>query len=167
MNRILKPVIFVLAAIYFLVDAVFMTVAWPVAEWIGRRWRLDRLGAWITSLSPYAALALFAVPLIVLEPVKPVAAYLAAIGHIKLGLVVLVVGELMKLVLLERLFRLSRDKLMSIPAVAWVDGKYRQAMDWLQSFEAWQSAQRLARRVRYAVRKAKARKLECVLFQPR
>jgi hypothetical protein len=171
-NRIVRSLIFVLAAIYFLVDAIFMTVAGPVAGWMAERWKLAGLRAWIASLSPYAALALFAAPLIVLEPVKPVAAYLAGVGHIKLGLAVLVVGEVLKLVLVERLFRESRDKLMSIPAFAWGYGKYRQAWDWLESFEVWQTARRRARLVQYVlrsyVRKTKAsRKQGCVLFQPR
>jgi hypothetical protein len=171
-NRIVRPLIFVLAAIYFLVDAIFMTVAGPVANWIGERWILSGFRAWIASLSPYATLALFAVPLIVLEPVKPVAAYLVGIGDIKLGLTVLVVGEVLKLVLVERLFGLSRDKLMSIPAFAWAYGKYRQAMDWLESFEAWQTARRWGHLgqyvIRSSVRKARvSRKHGCVLFQPR
>jgi hypothetical protein len=39
------------------------------------------------------------------------------------GLIVLGVAELLKLVLIERLFGISRDKLMSIPAFAWGYGK--------------------------------------------
>jgi hypothetical protein len=170
-NRILRPPIFVLAAIYFLVDAIFLTVARPVGDWIGKRWIFGSLRAWIVSLPPYPTLALFAVPLIVLEPAKPVAAYLAGTGHIKLGLAVLVVGEVLKLVLVERLFSLSRDKLMSIAAFAWVYGKYRQAMDCLESFEAWQTARRWWRLVGYVirnwVRKARtSRRCERVSFQP-
>jgi hypothetical protein len=170
-NRIVRPLIFVLAAIYFLVDAIFMMVAAPVANWMAERWKLAGFRAWIASLSPYATLALFAAPLIVLEPVKPVAAYLAGVGHIKLGLAVLIVGEVLKLVLVERLFRVSRDKLMSIPAFARGYGKYRQALDWLESFEVWQSARRRARLVQYAlrsyVRKAQASlKQGCFLLQP-
>jgi hypothetical protein len=171
-NRILRPLIFVLAAIYFVVDAIFLAVARPVGDWIGKRWIFGSLRAWIVSLPPYPTLALFAVPLIVLEPVKPVAAYLAGTGHMAPGLVVLVVGEVVKLVLVERLFSLSRDKLMSIAAFAWAYARYRQAIDWLQSFEAWQIARRRWRLVRYVirgwVRKAKAsRRREHVSFQPR
>src|SRR5437899_3693110 len=81
-NGILKPVTYVLAAVYFLVDAVFMSVAKPISNWIARHLVLRRLRAWIRSLSPYPSLALFSVPLIIiLEPVKPVAAYLAATGQ--------------------------------------------------------------------------------------
>src|SRR5450631_1634776 len=80
-NRILKPVTYVLAAVYFLVDAVFMSVAKPISGWIARHLVLRGLRAWIRSLSPYPSLALFSVPVIILEPVKPVAAYLAATGQ--------------------------------------------------------------------------------------
>jgi AraC-like DNA-binding protein len=41
------------------------------------------LRAQIVSLRPYPTLALFAVPLIVLEPVKPVAAYLAGTATLR------------------------------------------------------------------------------------
>ena len=172
MNRILKSVIFMLAAIYFLVDAIFMTVARPFANWIAERWKFGSLRVWIDSLRPYPTLALFAVPLIVLEPVKLVAAYLAGTGHIKMGMIVFLVGEILKLVLVECLFSVSRDKLLSIPAFAWTYGKYWQAKDWLESFEAWQTARRWRRQAQYVVRgyvrKMKAsHKLERVPAQPR
>ena len=66
-------------------------------------------------------------PVIILEPVKPVAAYLAATGQVVSGAVTFIVGELLKLVLVERLFQLTRDKLMRIPAFAWVYGKFTES----------------------------------------
>ena len=84
-NRILKPFVVVVAAIYFLADAIFATIATPLARWIGEQRVFARLRSWIRSLRPYPSLALFAVPLIILEPVKPVAAYLAATGQVRLG----------------------------------------------------------------------------------
>ena len=152
MNRILKPFVVVLAAIYFLADAIFAAIAHPLARWIGEHWVFSRLRTWIRSLRPYPSLALFAVPLIILEPVKPVAAYLAATGHVRLGLTVLVVGEILKLVLVERLFSISRDKLMSIPAFARAFGKYCLASDWLESTEAWQSVRRWSRIAQFTIR---------------
>jgi hypothetical protein len=151
-NRIVKPLVAVVAAVYFLADAVFMTVARPLANWMARHWVFARLRTWIVSLHPYPTLALFAVPLVVLEPVKPVAAYLAATDRVAWGLAVLVVGEILKLVLVERLFSISRDKLMSIPAFAWAYGRYRSAKDWLESTEAWQLVRRWSRIARFAIR---------------
>ena len=155
-SRIIKPLVVVLAAIWFLADAIFSTIARPLARWLDEHWVLFRLRAWIRSLRPYPALALFAVPLIILEPVKPVAAYLAATDHVQLGLIVLVVGEILKLVLVERLFSLNRDKLLSIPAFAWAYGKYRLLMDRLESMETWQMVRRWSRIIRFSIRRTLA-----------
>jgi hypothetical protein len=149
--RIFKPLLFLVAAVYFLVDAVFWTVAKPVSR-LADRWVFDGLRTWIASLHPYPTLALFSVPLIVLEPVKPVAAYLAATGHIGSGLTVLVAGELLKLVVIERLFNVCRDKLMSVRAFAWCYDKFRRAMHWVESLTAWQLARRLSLEASRAVR---------------
>ena len=126
MSRIFKPFVFLIAAIYFLVDAVFFTLFKPVFRRLADCWVFEGLRAWIVSLRPYPTLALFIIPVILLEPVKPVAAYLTATGHIVGGLMVLIVGELLKLLLIERLFSVSRDKLMSIPVFAWCYHRFCQ-----------------------------------------
>ena len=77
---------------------------------------------------------------------------MAATGHIELGLTVLVVGEILKLVLVERLFCINRDKLMSIPAFAWAYGKYGLARDWLEATDAWQMVRRWSRIARFGIR---------------
>jgi hypothetical protein len=69
-NRLLKPFIFLLAGIYFVVDAALMTVAMPVADWLADRKIFEELREWMVSLRPYPTLALFAAPVLVLEPVK-------------------------------------------------------------------------------------------------
>ena len=153
MDRILKPVVCLLAVIYFLVDAAFMPIAKHVSDWVAGRLVLQRLRTWIVSLRPYPTLFLFAVPVAVLEPIKPVSLYLIGIGYIFEGLTALIMGELLKLVIVERLFCLSRDKLMAIPAFAWTYGKYRQARDRVVSSEAWQNVRRWSRIIRCAVRR--------------
>ena len=147
-KRILKPVIYGLAALYFLADAAFMIIAKPVSNWLAKHVVLRRLGVWIRSLRPYPSLALFLIPVIILEPVKPVAAYLAATGQIASSVVALIVGELLKLILVERLFRLTRDKLMKIPAFAWAYTKFCGAKIWLKNTEAWQAICRISKAVR-------------------
>ena len=141
-NQVFKPAIWVFAALYFVVDAAFMYVAKPLADWIGERQIFNKLRSWILRLRPYSTLALFSVPLIVLEPAKPLAAYLVGMGHIVLGISTFVVAELLKLVLVERLFHVSRSKLMSIPAFAWAYGRWRQTMNWLESTDAWTMVRR-------------------------
>jgi hypothetical protein len=147
-KRILKPVTYVLVALYFLADAAFLGVAKPISNWFAKHVVLRRLRAWIRSLRPYPSLALFSIPVIMLEPVKPVAAYLAATGQMVSSVVTLIVGELLKLVLVERLFSLTRDKLMKIPAFVWAYTKFREAKGWLEATEAWQSIRVISKAAR-------------------
>ena len=157
MKQILKPITYILAAIYFLVDAVFMSVARPIARWIGRHFEFRRLRAWIKSLPPYPSLALFSVPVIILEPIKPLAAYLVATGQFLSGVAAFIGCELLKLVLVERLFHLTRDKLMRIPAFAWAYGKFAEARAWLQATEAWRMIRALSRAAKDYVARARAK----------
>jgi hypothetical protein len=61
-------------------------------------------------------------------------------------LVTLIVGELLKLVLVERLFSLTRDKL--IPAFAWAYKKFREIKTWLKNTEAWQAVRAFGKSAR-------------------
>jgi hypothetical protein len=151
-KRVLKSAVFVLAAVYFIVDAIFLKIATPLAGWMARKRVFVRLGKWIGSLRPYPSLALFAVPLIILEPVKPVAAYLMGTGQIVAGVTLLTIGEILKLVIVERLFKLCRRKLLKIPLFAWGYGHWRQGVDWLVSMKAWQAARRWILKVRLLLR---------------
>lgn len=153
MNRIFKPFVFVLAAIYFVVDAAFWSIAKPVIRLLGDHWIFERARTWILSLRPYPTLALFMVPVIILEPAKPLAAYLTATGHVGSALMILGVAELLKLVLIERLFNLCRDKLMSIPAFAWGYGKFQLTRGWVVSLDTWRQMRLLLLTAKRAVRK--------------
>jgi hypothetical protein len=153
LSRIFKLFVFLIAAIYFMIDVAVFTLAKPVRRWLADCWAFEGLGAWIVTLRPYPTLALFIVPVILLEPVKPVAAYLTATGHIGRGLMVLVVGELLKLLLMERLFRLSRDKLMLIPVFVWCYDKFCQGQEWVVALQAWQLARRSSFTAKHAIQR--------------
>ncbi|WP_312017145.1 hypothetical protein [Bradyrhizobium jicamae] len=157
MKRILKVLTYIAAGLYLLVDAIFMTLARPIADWIGKHVELTRLRAWIKSLPPYQSLALFSVPVIVLEPIKPIAAYLAATGQFLSSVVTFIVGELLKLVLVERLFSLTREKLMRIPTFAKLYTMYSQAIAWLKATEAWRTVRSLVKGARDFFRATRAR----------
>jgi len=153
-GRVLSPVVAVLAALYFLIDALFLPPLRLLARWLGSFRVLARLGAWIRTLGPYQTLALFLVPLIILEPVKPVAAYLAAKGHFARSLTVLVVGEILKITIVERLFHIGRDKLLTIPAFASVYHYIMRWLAWLEALPAWQAVMRQVRAVKARARAA-------------
>jgi hypothetical protein len=142
MVRILNAPVFVIATVYFVVDGVFSFVTHPITVWIGKKQLFERVRLWMTSLRPYPALALFAVPVIVLEPAKPLSGYLIATGHFFAGAVVFIAAEVVKLTVVERLFHLNKNKLLSIPAFAWGYRYWRRMTDAIESLEIWQASRR-------------------------
>jgi hypothetical protein len=95
---------------------------------------------------------LFAVPVIILEPAKPLSGYLIGTGHFFTGAVVFISAEVLKLTVVERLFRLNRKKLLSIPLFAWGYGYWRRIMDFLESTTAWRASRRIAVKAAFFLR---------------
>ena len=144
MARIWNTPVFILATAYFVVDGVLSHVTQPITLWLARKKLFERVRLWIVSLGPYPSLALFAVPLIILEPAKPLSGYLIGTGHFFAGAVIFITAEVLKLTFVERLFQLNREKLLSIPAFAWGYQYWRRMMDAVESMEVWKTARRLA-----------------------
>jgi len=119
-----------MAVIYFVLDAVFLGILKPFLDWLGRQPVLIRTGRWIKSLGPYPSLFLLGIPVVVLEPLKPLGFYVMATGHPLQGSAILAGAEVAKIVVVERLFRISRDKLLTIRWFAW---GYRLVAGWLGS----------------------------------
>jgi len=143
MARVWNTPVFILATAYFVVDGVLSHVTQPIAVWLARKKLFERVRLWIISLGPYPSLALFAVPLIILEPAKPLSAYLIGTGHFFAGAVIFITAEVLKLTFVERLFQLNRNKLLSIPAFAWGYQYWRHMMDVIESMEVWKASRRL------------------------
>jgi hypothetical protein len=143
MVRIWSTPIFAFATVYFIVDGAFSYVTRPITAWLSKKKLLERVRRWVTSLGPYPSLALFAVPVIILEPAKPLSAYLIGTGHFFAGAVVFIAAEVLKLTVVERLFQLNKKKLLSIPLFAWGYGYWRRMMDFLESTTAWRAARRV------------------------
>ena len=143
MRSLWKLLAYVAATIYFIVDMVVLSLVRPISRWLAANFPMPKTRAWIGSLPPYFCLALFSVPVIVLEPVKMVAAYMAATGQLLWAAVTFVVGEFLKIVLVERLFELTKTKLMRIPAFAWCYGHYRRAKAWVRDTGAWKAIRAL------------------------
>jgi hypothetical protein len=85
------------------------------------------------------------------------AAYLAATGQVLGAALVFVTGELLKLVLVERLFSLTRNKLMKISAFVWAYRHYKIAMGRLKTTEAWKTMRALSYAALRSIRKLAGR----------
>ena len=156
MRRTIKYLGYAVVTVYFVADLVFEAVAVPLSRWLGRLRILQPLNAWIASLRPYPALALFSVPVVLLEPVKPVGAFLLSTGHVAGGTLTICAGEILKITLVERLFRLTRDRLMQIPAFAMLYRHWIRFHDWVTSSEIWRWARDEIARLKLLFRRALA-----------
>ena len=112
------------AVLLFFAGAVLLVEEWgwrPLSRWLAR-WEtwppLARLEAGIRTLSPYAALAFFSVPVLTLFPVKLLALWLIHQGNAVWGVTVIVLAKLIGTALAGRLFVLTEPQLRHF---AWFD----------------------------------------------
>jgi hypothetical protein len=142
LKTIFEPFVIAAATIYFVVDALVLSILKPLLRQFAKLKFFQFIAWWIASLGPYPTLALFVIPLALLEPVKPLSAYLIASGHFTNGMLVLAVGEVLKITLVERIFYIGRDKLMTIKAFAWAYSFVLGWLTWAQALPPWQAVKR-------------------------
>jgi hypothetical protein len=109
----------------------------PLAELLGRfaRWRpWARLEAKIAGLPPYAALVVFALPSLLLLPLKFLALFLIANGRLVLAGLLFAAAKVGATALVARLFMLTRPALMQI---GWFAQVYNRFMSWKEAMEAY------------------------------
>jgi hypothetical protein len=125
--------------------------AWPGLRWIE--------GA-IRRLPPYAALALFALPTLMLLPVKLGALWLIGQGQVVAGAVVIVVAKLVGTAVVARLFTLTRPALMRLDWFAALHGHWTRwknaLLERVRASRPWRAARLLGRRWRRRWRRLKA-----------
>lgn len=85
-----------------------------ILAWFGRLPGLRWIEGRIRDLPPYAALGLFAVPLLTLLPVKILALYWLSHGHKLLGVCVIIMAKLGGTAITARLFMLTQPTLMKL-----------------------------------------------------
>ena len=76
---------------------------------------LPRLRRFIEGLGPYQSLLLLLIPASIVEPLKLVAVAVAGEGHWITGTVMVVAAYAASLLIVERLFRIVKPKLLTLP----------------------------------------------------
>jgi len=102
----------------------------PLAALLSRLSRFfvfARLEAWMTSLPPYGALALFAAPAVCLIPVKLMALYLFATGHPASGVGLIIAAKIAGTAVVARIFMLVKPQLMEI---GWFQRAHDRLIPW-------------------------------------
>jgi hypothetical protein len=93
-----------------------------------------RLRRSLRELSPYAALFVLALPLLIIEPLKLVAAVIFGGGHWLLGLLVLLIAYALSIFIVERLFHVVKPKLIRL---AWFGALWKMAIALRKKTRNW------------------------------
>jgi hypothetical protein len=124
LKRILAaPFVFVAAIVIIFEDWLWDDLA-RLAAFIGHLPIFRSAETLIVALPPYAALFVFAVPSVLLIPVKLLAVYFMAHGQESLGLLTVLTAKFAGTALVARLFILTRPKLMTIAWFAFLYEKF-------------------------------------------
>jgi len=144
-HYLIRPIVYGVGIAYLLVDALVLSFIRPLGRRLMQLAIFQRLQSWIDGLNRYAALALFLIPLALLEPVKPVSFYMIAHKKHLLGLIILSGGELLKVTLLERIFSMTKPQLMTFKWFAWCYGRWTAFVARLKLSTAWLAVKRQLR----------------------
>jgi hypothetical protein len=142
--------------IYFLFEDLFLGALRPLFRLLGRLAPFTALGAWLQRLNPYVALVIFAIPFIIVEPIKVFSLFWISVGHLLSGTILLVVSYVVSLLIVERLFNATRGQLLSIPWFRWSFERVMRLKAWafeqLESTWIWQRVRPVANRAATSVR---------------
>lgn len=163
MNTVLKALWRALRATLLALLAIVIFIeewGWrPLTAWAARcaQWPpLARLEAWLRTLSPFWALALFAVPAVALFPIKLLALWAIQQGQVALGVTVVVAAKLLGTAVVGRLFIVVESQLMQIPWVAhalgWWRATRRHVLAWVHASRGWRWSRWFANRLKKQVK---------------
>ena len=152
LKRALEIAIVPLAAAIVFFEQTLIRYLNEVTAAIARWPPIARLEAWLTRLPPYAALAAFAAPSILILPVKLSALWFGYHHHYVLAFASVVLGKLLATAILARLYRILRPTLLQLRWFAWADTRFFYWRDWayafVRSLPAWQKTAALVRQMR-------------------
>jgi hypothetical protein len=134
--RLARPALRLTAQVLLALLILLEEWGWqPLADLLGRlaRWRpWALLETAIARLPPYAALAVFALPTLLLLPLKFLALFLVAKGQLVLAGMLFAAAKVGATALVARLFMLTRPALMQIEWFAWA---YERFIPWKDALE--------------------------------
>ena len=113
--RLLKALLSSLLALLILFEEWGWEPLQRALAWLGQLPGLRWLERRIAALPPYAALALFLVPTLMLLPVKLLALWAISRGKLLLGTLVILGAKLLGTAIVARLFTLTQPALMQLP----------------------------------------------------
>jgi hypothetical protein len=153
--RFLKSVAVAIAAVIILFEEWLWEPLKRMMMALSRLPVIRQLAAFISRLSPLAALVLYIVPVVVLVPFKIAGLWLIGQGHSVLGIATFLGAKLVGTALLAWLFSLTKSALMRIGwfarTYAWVVRISDAAHAWLHAQPLYQAIRTLSGKLRSSI----------------
>lgn len=154
LKRLIAAPFVLIAAIVILFEEWLWDDLQALAAAIGRLPLFRQIESLIAGLPPYAALAMFAAPSLLLIPVKLTALYLIAHGHPALGLIAVIGAKIAGTALVARIYALTHTNLLRIGWFAWLYERFvafkTRIHEAIKSTSLYKTARRLRLRIRVA-----------------
>ena len=156
LKKILAAPFVVIAAIIVLLEDYLWDDLARLMAYIGRLPVLRQLERIIANLPPYAALAVFVVPSLLLIPVKLSALWLISHGQHALGLFTVVGAKIIGTALVARIYTLTQGNLLKILWFATLHAKFTafkyKVYSYIKATAIYQSAHELKVKVKKFVK---------------
>jgi len=148
----LRIVLSVLLILWTLLEAILLPILRPLLSALSSLRLFELIGAGLGRLPPYGALVAFAVPFIIIEPIKAFALYWFGIGHLVQGGILYILSHIASIVIVERIYHAAHEPLMRIGwfkrLMTWLAEIRRIGVDWAKSTAIWQSSAKIVLAVR-------------------
>jgi hypothetical protein len=155
LKRLLAAPFVFIAAIVVLFEEWLWDDLQRIAAAIGNLPLLRQIESLIAGLPPYAALAMFGAPSLLLIPVKLAALYFIAHGQPALGLMTAIGAKIAGTALVARIYVLTQPSLLRINWFAFLQSRFlafkTRVHDAIKSTGLYQAAHRLRLRMRTAL----------------
>ncbi len=159
--NILRPPVYLIAAIVIVVEDFLWEPLARLAAWIGHLPGLQRFERWVAGLPPKGALAMFLTPTVVLLPFKLMALAAFARGMFVTGLMVAVAAKVVGTALVARIFALCKPTLLTVGwfarAYHWVNGVREKTLGLLRETAVWRATKAFTAAVRRVFRSTDGR----------
>lgn len=152
LKKIFTPPLFVLAAAYVLFEDTILHWATLAMREVGKVAPIGWLERLMARLPPYPAMVLFALPIALLFPIKLLALWVIARGHVITGAVVILLAKTLSTTLEAWLYRVLRPSLAQlhwfVRFEAWLFGWRDRLYAYVRSLPAWQRFRRAMTRAK-------------------
>ena len=152
LKKILTAPLVLLAAIFVLLEDWLWDDLLRLMAVIGRLPVFRQIESLIASLPPYPSLAVFAIPSLLLIPVKLAAVWLIAHGQHMLGLLTVISAKVVGTALVARIYSLTHEKLLRIGWFAWLHERFvafkAKVYAYIKASSIYQSAHAIKVRVK-------------------